>query len=80
MARPEYLFVRLIVWEGLLRDPHAQVKAYTSQLKDNIDESLQETQWKYSRWKTYPADSTGKHRLEVCSIHYVVAAAPKITH
>jgi hypothetical protein len=75
MARPEYLSVRLIVWEGVLRDPRAQVKAYTNQLKDNIAESLQDTQWKYSRWKTYPAESTGKQKLEVRSIHYIAAPA-----
>ena len=70
MARPDHLSVRLIAWEGPLEK--SQVVAYTSQLSSNINECLVETNWKYSRFKLYPVDATGRKKLEVCSTCYLV--------
>ena len=70
MARPDRLDVRLIAWEGPLEK--GQVVAYTSQLCHNINECLLETKWKYSRFKLYPVDGTGRKKLEVCSTRYPV--------
>lgn len=66
MARPDHLSVRLIAWEGPLEK--SQVVAYTSQLSSNINECLVETNWKYSRFKLYPVDGTGRKKLEVCGL------------
>ena len=68
MALGDGTVVRLTVWEGKLMEGHMQqrqLKVYSDQLKDCINESVNSTLWKYSRWKTYESDTRGKHKLEV---------------
>lgn len=69
MALGDDIVVRLIVWEGQLRTgpiQQRQIKVYSDQLKSSINESLEETQWRYQMWKTYPSEIDGNYKLEVC--------------
>ncbi|OCK98866.1 uncharacterized protein K441DRAFT_653219 [Cenococcum geophilum 1.58] len=68
MALGDDAVVRLIVWEGQLRTgpiQQRQIKVYSDQLKSSINESLEETQWRYQMWKTYPSETDGNYKLEV---------------
>jgi len=69
MALGDDIVVRLIVWEGQARTgpiQQRQIKVYSDQLKSSINESLEETQWRYQMWKTYPSETDGNYKLEVC--------------
>ncbi|OCL05857.1 hypothetical protein AOQ84DRAFT_390583 [Glonium stellatum] len=68
MALGDDIVVRLIVWEGQLQTgpiQQRQIKVYSDQLKGPINESLEETQWRYQMWKTYPSGENGNYKLEV---------------
>lgn len=68
MALGDEIVVRLIVWQGRLQQgpiQQKQIKVYSDQLKESINESVRGTQWRYKMWKTYELGSIGEHKLEV---------------
>jgi hypothetical protein len=57
MPSADSLVVRLVVWEGKLREggglQTAQIKGHVAVLKRLVNESVEGTQWSYQRWKLY---------------------------
>lgn len=67
MPSPDTLVVRLVVWEGKLREgglEQIQIKSHIDVLKRLVNESVDGTQWSYQRWKLYPS-ANGAQKFEV---------------